>query len=463
MAACSRYVVSFTRSADGRRRRLRARRARPRRARARCSTWCRCSSPARTSTTPRTCCPACSSCPRVQRRLAGATAGAWRSCSATPTRPRSSARPPRPCACTRRRPRSPRGPPQHDIKLTLFHGRGGALGRGGGPANRAVLAQAPGRSPAGSRSPSRARSSSPATATSAIARRHMEQVTNAVLLASTPSVEDRAPPRPPTGSARSPSRSRTPRERAYRALTEAPGFPEWFALVSPLEEIGSLRLGSRPAAARPRRPALARRPAGHPVGVRLGPDPGQPARLVRPRQRPGRRGRHSTSCAAPTAEWPLFNSLIDNAEMSLAKTDRAIAERYLSLGGREDFTERVLAEYDLTMRLVLRGDRPHAAAGEPPGAVPRGAAPQPVRGRAVPPAAARAVRAAGEPRAERARARPAVDAAAALGERRGRRACRTPADRRGRWPERSARPGRMGGWTNRRTPISTARRCRSGR
>jgi phosphoenolpyruvate carboxylase len=53
------------------------------------------------------------------------------------------------------------------------------------------------------------------------------------------------------------------------------------------------------------------------------------------------------------AEWPLFNSMLDNAEMSLAKTDRAIAERYLALGGREDFTRQVLSEYDLTRKLVL--------------------------------------------------------------------------------------------------------------
>jgi phosphoenolpyruvate carboxylase len=51
--------------------------------------------------------------------------------------------------------------------------------------------------------------------------------------------------------------------------------------------------------------------------------------------------------------WPLFASLLDNAEMSLAKTDRAIAERYLALGGRPELTEAVLAEYDLTRTLVL--------------------------------------------------------------------------------------------------------------
>ncbi len=45
--------------------------------------------------------------------------------------------------------------------------------------------------------------------------------------------------------------------------------------------------------------------------------------------------------------------LLDNAEMSLAKTDRPIAARYLALGGRDDLTAQVLAEYDLTKRLVL--------------------------------------------------------------------------------------------------------------
>jgi phosphoenolpyruvate carboxylase len=53
------------------------------------------------------------------------------------------------------------------------------------------------------------------------------------------------------------------------------------------------------------------------------------------------------------AEWPLFTVLLDNAEMSLAKTDRSIALRYLSLGDRLDLTSRVLDEYDLTRSLVL--------------------------------------------------------------------------------------------------------------
>jgi phosphoenolpyruvate carboxylase len=51
--------------------------------------------------------------------------------------------------------------------------------------------------------------------------------------------------------------------------------------------------------------------------------------------------------------WPLLAVLLDNAEMSLAKTNRRIAGRYLALGGNDELAAQVLAEYDLTRRLVL--------------------------------------------------------------------------------------------------------------
>ncbi|NUO99431.1 MAG: phosphoenolpyruvate carboxylase, partial [Nonomuraea sp.] len=135
---------------------------------------------------------------------------------------------------------------EHDVKLRMFHGRGGALGRGGGPANRAVLAQAPGSVAGRFKVTEQGEVIFARYGHIAIARRHLEQVTNAVLLASSPTVGTR------TAAAAERFRGlaeqvATASEEAYRALTEAPGFPEWFALVSPLEEIGSLRLGSRPA------------------------------------------------------------------------------------------------------------------------------------------------------------------------------------------------------------------------
>ncbi|MBP2704713.1 phosphoenolpyruvate carboxylase [Microbispora sp. RL4-1S] len=242
----------------------------------------------------------------------------------------------------------------NDVRLTLFHGRGGALGRGGGPANRAVLAQAPGSVAGRFKVTEQGEVIFARYGHSAIAKRHIEQVTNAVLRASTSGVE--------SNTAAAASRFRgladqvaSSSERAYRALTEAPGFPEWFALVSPLEEIGSLRLGSRPA----------RRGLGAPRSLDdLRAIPWVFAWAQTRVNLPGWYGLGSGLSAALEAsgieelrsayrEWPLFAAMLDNAEMSLAKTDRAIASRYLALGGRADFAEQVLGEYDLTRRIVL--------------------------------------------------------------------------------------------------------------
>ncbi len=240
----------------------------------------------------------------------------------------------------------------HDVRLRMFHGRGGALGRGGGPANRAVLAQAPGSVAGRFKVTEQGEVIFARYGHIAIARRHLEQVANAVLLASSPTVGARTA----TAAERFrglAERVATASERAYRGLTEAPGFPEWFGLVSPLEEIGSLRLGSRPA----------RRGLGAPRSLDdLRAIPWVFAWAQTRVNLPGWYGLGTGLAAvdsldelrAAYAEWPLFNVMLDNAEMSLAKTDRSIAERYLALGGREDFTRQVLEEYDRTRELVLR-------------------------------------------------------------------------------------------------------------
>jgi phosphoenolpyruvate carboxylase len=237
---------------------------------------------------------------------------------------------------------------ERGVRLTLFHGRGGALGRGGGPANRAIRAQAPG-SIAGHFKVTEqgevvfARYSNPA-----IARRHLEQVASAVLMSSLPEVEAVAE--------RAASRFRglavqiqAPARAAYRGLVESDGFEEWFGRVSPIDELGRMRLGSRPA----RRGRSGRLDELRAI----------PWVFAWSQMRlnvPGWYGLGSGLAAADLAalqeayaEWPLFNVLLDNAEMSLAKTDRRIAERYLDLGERDDLSARVLAEYDLTVDRVL--------------------------------------------------------------------------------------------------------------
>jgi phosphoenolpyruvate carboxylase len=249
----------------------------------------------------------------------------------------------------------------HDVALTLFHGRGGAIGRGGGPAGRAVLAQAPG-SVAG-------RLKVTEQGEVIFARYgHLEQVTSAVLLASSPSLGARNAAA--AGEFRQLASSiDVASKSAFRALAESEGFAEWFAKVSPLEEIGGLRIGSRPAR---------RGHGGGPLGLEdLRAIPWVFAWAQTRLNLPGWYGLGSGLAAAAWTgidagdsdggvpadgiaelrrayqEWPLLATLLDNAEMSLAKTDRAIAARYLDLGGRPDLAARVLAEYDLTRRLVL--------------------------------------------------------------------------------------------------------------
>jgi phosphoenolpyruvate carboxylase len=245
------------------------------------------------------------------------------------------------------------------VDLVLFHGRGGALGRGGGPAGRAVRGQAPG-SVAGRFKVTEqgevifARYGNPA-----IGHRHLEQVTNAVLGASTPgalaalrAAEARFLP----DAARMAAAS----EAAWRELVEGDGFAEFFARVTPIRELGLLQLGSRPA----RRGGGELREASFDLaGLRAIPwvfawsqnrcnlpgwyglgtglatvagGPGGPATL-----------------RAMYQEWPFFRSLIENAEMSLAKADPLVAEPYLRLGGRPDLVAAIREEFRRTRALVL--------------------------------------------------------------------------------------------------------------
>ena len=254
-----------------------------------------------------------------------------------------------------------------EVTLTLFHGRGGALGRGGGPAGRAVLAQAPGSVDGRFKVTEQGEVIFARYGHPVIAQRHLEQVTSAVLLASSPAVRER--------NAAAAQRFRQIADRiaasalrAYRDLVEAPGFAEWLARISPLEEISGLRIGSRPA-----RRGIASAPVGlddlraipwvfawaqtrmnlpgwYGLGSGL-------AAVVGPAGGGGEGEGEGEGGLRDAQEayrgWPLLAVLFDNAEMSLAKSDRRIAARYLALGGRDDLTAMVLAEYDLTRRLVL--------------------------------------------------------------------------------------------------------------
>jgi phosphoenolpyruvate carboxylase len=242
---------------------------------------------------------------------------------------------------------------RRDVRLTIFHGRGGALGRGGGPAGRAVLAQAPGSVNGRLKVTEQGEVIFARYGHLVIAGRHLEQVTSAVLLASTPGEGARgtamaAEFRPVADQIAASAL------RAYRTLVETEGFAGWLARISPLEEISEMRIGSRPA-----------RRAGAAGLDDLRAIPWVFAWAQTRLNLPGWYGLGSGLAAATGSErglretrrayrgWPLLTVLFDNAEMSLAKTDRWIGARHLALGGRDDLTGLVLGEYDLTRRLLL--------------------------------------------------------------------------------------------------------------
>ena len=214
----------------------------------------------------------------------------------------------------------------HGVRLTLFHGRGGTVARGGGgPAGRAIRAQPPGTVRGRFRLTEQGETIASRYADPALAHRHLEQIVSAVLLASaeTPRGDVAAPWRGAMSAMAEAARAE------YLALVDGtPGFLEYWQAATPIDEISRLRIGSRPTARRGG--ALSRDavraipwvfswmqsrfnlPGWYGLGAAL-------ARVERGRLR------------EMYEVWPFFRALLDNAEMSLLKADMGIAALYSSL------------------------------------------------------------------------------------------------------------------------------------
>ena len=164
---------------------------------------------------------------------------------------------------------------RHDVRLTLFHGRGGAIGRGGGPANRAILAQAPG-------------SVDGASQVHRAGRGHRRPLRRRDDRAAPPRAGDggRAPARPTpeheggaleaAAAGRDTMTELTAISRtAYRALVEQPGFAAFFGGATPIDLIPGLGLGSRPSSRPGGRPRRTRRRTSTRCGRSRGCSPGR--------------------------------------------------------------------------------------------------------------------------------------------------------------------------------------------
>lgn len=239
---------------------------------------------------------------------------------------------------------------ENGVALTLFHGRGGALGRGGGPANRAVLAQPPGSVDLRFKLTEQGEVILARYGDRDIAARHVEQVTAATLMASAPSVEARNAEAAARYAGLATRLTEVSRAR-FDELVHADGFPRWFAQVTPQEEIGLLALGSRPA-----RRGLSVESLDDLRAI--------PWNFAWSQARINLTGWFGLGTALEAvgdtdllrrayAQWPLLTTLVDNVEMSLAKTDPRIARRYLGLGDRPELADLVMTEHALTTRWVL--------------------------------------------------------------------------------------------------------------
>ncbi|MGI6755072.1 MAG: phosphoenolpyruvate carboxylase [Atopobiaceae bacterium] len=236
------------------------------------------------------------------------------------------------------------------IDLILMHGRGGAVGRGGGPAHHAVLAQPKGSVNCRFKLTEQGEVIFARYGDPTLARRHVEEVAAATLLNSAPSIEWLNTETTQRYAEMADKLERESRER-YCDLLNTDGFAEWFSGVTPLTEIGLLPIGSRPAKRGLGAKSLddlrtipwifswsqARINLAAWYGLGSACEAFGDVELLR----------------KAYAEWPLFTTFIDNIEMSIAKTDDEIANMYLSLDERQDLSKKVMDEMHLTRKWVL--------------------------------------------------------------------------------------------------------------
>jgi phosphoenolpyruvate carboxylase len=250
------------------------------------------------------------------------------------------------------------------VKLRLFHGRGGTVGRGGGPTYEAILAQPPGTVNGQIRLTEQGEIISSKFSNPEIGRRNLELLVAATLEAGLMphGVDQQQVERLQRFEGVMAELS----QRAYKAyrnlVYETPGFTDYFFAATPIAEIAELNLGSRPASRKSTRRIEDLRAI--PWGFSWG-----QCRLLLPGWfgfgaavsgwvADGDEEERMATLRAMASEWPFFATLLSNMDMVLAKTDLAIASRYAELvpdvALRERIFARIADEYNQTLRCLER-------------------------------------------------------------------------------------------------------------
>ncbi|KVO49094.1 phosphoenolpyruvate carboxylase [Burkholderia ubonensis] len=256
---------------------------------------------------------------------------------------------------------------ERGITLRLFHGRGGTVGRGGGPTYQAILSQPPGTVNGQIRLTEQGEVIASKFANPEIGRRNLETVVAATLEASL-LPQSNAPAQLPAFEAAMQTLSDTAMA-AYRALVyETPGFTDYFFSSTPITEIAELNIGSRPASRKLQDPKhrriedLRAIPWGFSWGqCRLlltgwyGFGSAVAAYLDGTKDA-AERSKRLALLKKMNKTWPFFSNLLSNMDMVLAKTDLAVASRYAQLVAdkklRKHVFERIVAEWERTSQAL---------------------------------------------------------------------------------------------------------------
>ncbi|HKV18782.1 MAG TPA: phosphoenolpyruvate carboxylase [Mycobacterium sp.] len=242
------------------------------------------------------------------------------------------------------------------IRLRLFHGRGGTVGRGGGPSYDAILAQPPGAVNGSLRLTEQGEIIAAKYAEPRIAHRNLETLLAATLEASLLDVEGLGEDAGPAYEVLDDLAARA--HRAYAELVhDTPGFVDYFKASTPVGEIGALNIGSRPTS---------RKPTTSISDLRA-----IPWVLAWSQSRVMLPGWYGTGTAFEEwineedgrlevlqdlyRRWPFFRTVLSNMAQVLAKSDMGLAARYAELVDDEELRRRVfdkvLAEHERTIRM----------------------------------------------------------------------------------------------------------------
>jgi phosphoenolpyruvate carboxylase len=239
------------------------------------------------------------------------------------------------------------------VKLRLFHGRGGTVGRGGGPSYEAILAQPPGAVKGQLRLTEQGEVINSKYANPEIGRRNIESLVAATLEASLLETTRPAPKEFVAAAAALSEAS----FKAYRALVyETPGFIDYFYHATPVREIADLNIGSRPASRSPSRSIedLRAIPWSFSWGqsrLALNGWFGVGSAVERFLDDPQRAERLGL-LQRMNREWPFFRALLSNLDMVLAKSDLGLGARYVELVDDQEqarmIFERISTEWQRT-------------------------------------------------------------------------------------------------------------------